>query len=607
VALILAGGLGWVVGDWQARRTEAEGRVAEALAEAEPRLREGDPHDPALISAARKAEAQLAGGLLRDGVRRQVEQLLADLKMLEALEEIRLARAEVKEGRYDNAGADRAFARAFREYGIDVAALDVHEAAAHIRPRAISLHLALALDTWAWARVRAASTTVPTGLPSQIDWMADRLAAGGNDWKRLLAVARAADPDPWRCALREALAGGGKGDVEKLVTSAPVPALPPATLALLGHLFDEKERGDAATAVAAALRDGQQRYPADFWINANLAAILVSQEPPQLDEAIGFLRAAVAVRPRAVGVRLNLGLALVRRGKVDEALAALREAVKLRPEDGYTRAALGFVYGAKGDWDGAIVANREALRLNPNLDAARISLANALQAKCDWEGMIVANREALRLNPNLDMSRVKLGVALRERGHGLWEKGDRAGAHAAYREAREHLEEALRREPDKDYTVHNMAFFLATCLDERLRDPGRAVELSKRYVERWPGNSGSWHMLGITLYRAGHPLDAIPALERAVHLKAVQRGAHFAWEYFHLALAYRQLGDLYRSTLYYAAGVRWVEQHAPANTEFRRMRAYTAAQLGITDAAQAGTRPQAETESKAQDSRPSNP
>jgi tetratricopeptide (TPR) repeat protein len=567
VALILAAGLGWVVRDWQARRAAAEGRVAEALEAAEPRLREGNPHDPALISDARRAEAQLAGGLLRDGVRRQVEQLLADLKMLETLEEVRLAQAVRREGRYDNAGADRAYARAFREYGIDVEALDVHEAAAHIRPRAISLHLATALDNWAWARVRAASTTVPTGMAS-LDWLGASLAAGWDDWKRLLAVARAADPDPWRCALREALAGGRKGDLEKLLASAPVSRLSPTTLALLGSLFQQARGGDATKAAAAVLRDGQQRYPADFWINENLARILCQLEPPQLDDAIGFYRAALAVRPRA-GVQLSLGVVLANRGKVDEALATLREAIKLRPDDGYTHGALGEVYFNK----------------------------------CDWDGMMVASREALRLNPNLDQARVQLGIALRERGHGLWEKGDRVGAHAAYREAREVLEEALRRQPDQPTTVHNLAFFLATCLDERLRDPGRAVELSRRNVERWPGSPGSWQVLGIALYRAGHALEAIPALERAAQLKT----ENFAFNYFYRALAYRQLGDLYRSTLYYAAGVRWVEQHAPANTEYRRMRAYTAAQLGITDAAQAGTRPQAETEPKTQGGRPSNP
>src|SRR5262249_25469783 len=91
VVLILAGSLGWSWRDLQARRSEAEGRVAEALAVAEPKLRDGNPHDPELVSAARKAEAQLASGVLREEVRHRVEQMQADLTMLERLEEIRLA------------------------------------------------------------------------------------------------------------------------------------------------------------------------------------------------------------------------------------------------------------------------------------------------------------------------------------------------------------------------------------------------------------------------------------------------------------------------------------------------------------------------------------
>src|SRR5207245_5397784 len=138
-----------------------------------PKLREGNPHDPELISAALKAEAQLTSGLLREEVRHRVEQLLADLTMLERLEEARLANAVVKDNHFDAAAADPAYAQAFRGYGIDVDALSVLEAAAQIRPRAIGLNLAAALDDWAYARK----------------------AAKGDDWKRLLAVAREVDPD----------------------------------------------------------------------------------------------------------------------------------------------------------------------------------------------------------------------------------------------------------------------------------------------------------------------------------------------------------------------------------------------------------------------------
>jgi cytochrome c-type biogenesis protein CcmH/NrfG len=314
--------------------------------------------------------------------------------------------------------------------------------------------------------------------------------------------------------------------------------------------------------------------------------------------------AAIAVAIVVVAALAALAsFAWYKNGQLEQAYAAMAQA---RAWDLIT---LGSELMSKGRWDEVFPALHEAIRLKPDLAEAHLALGIAYCfGKCDWDGTDVACREALRLNPNLIRAPILRAVALREKGHGLWEKGDRDRAHATYREAREVLEDAQRRVPDRPEVVHNLAFFLATCMDERLRDTGRAVELSKRKAARWPGDSGSWSMLGITLYRAGHALDAIPALERALYLKAVQQNHDFlAWEYFYLALAYRQLGDLYRSTLYYAAGVRWVEQHAPANTEFRRMRAYAAAQLGITDAAHAGTQPQAETESKTQDSRPSNP
>src|SRR5262249_40858011 len=135
------------------RRAEAEGGVVEALAVAEPKLREGNPHDPELISAMRKAEAQLASGVVRVRLQDQVKEMLADVAMLEKLEQILLDQAatDVKTGQYDTAGADAVYARAFREYGIDLEALAVQEAAAQIRLRAIAMHLAAALDTWALA------------------------------------------------------------------------------------------------------------------------------------------------------------------------------------------------------------------------------------------------------------------------------------------------------------------------------------------------------------------------------------------------------------------------------------------------------------------------
>src|SRR5262249_53982819 len=149
---LLTGGLGWVIGERAARRTEAENRITEALEVAVRKLPLGNPHDPELVTAARKAEAQLATGVVREEGRRQVGQGLADLAMWDKLEQIRLDQANVTENHFDIAGADVAYGLAFRSYGIDVDALPVEEAGDRIRERAIGMHLATALDNWASAR-----------------------------------------------------------------------------------------------------------------------------------------------------------------------------------------------------------------------------------------------------------------------------------------------------------------------------------------------------------------------------------------------------------------------------------------------------------------------
>src|SRR5262249_20424899 len=147
------------------------------------------------------------------------------------------------DGDLDLARSDPAYAAAFREYGIDVQALPTDRAAARVREQAIGVELAAALDDWAWVRQR-----LPRGK-----------AAG---WDRLLAVARAAGPGPWRNRLREALARKDRAALQELAKSADVAALPVPTLGLLGQALGQS--GDPAGAVAL-LRRAQLRHPGDFW------------------------------------------------------------------------------------------------------------------------------------------------------------------------------------------------------------------------------------------------------------------------------------------------------------------------------------------------------
>src|SRR5262249_20995040 len=122
----------------------------------------------------------------------------------------------------------------------------------------------------------------------------------------------------------------------------------------------------AAGQATALLRRGQQRFPGDFWVNHTLAALLLDQQPPGVDEAIRYFSIALALRA-SPGVHVTLGAALVRKGALDEALAAFGRAVALDDTYAGAHAGRGGVLMHQGRLDEAEAACRRALRLSPNL------------------------------------------------------------------------------------------------------------------------------------------------------------------------------------------------------------------------------------------------
>jgi hypothetical protein len=204
--------VGWVLGEQRARQRGADARMLEALQDAAPGLREGNPHDAALIVAVQAARAQLDTGAVGPRLRGRAEQLQRDWEMLALLETARLqAAAGRKETGFDYAGADNLYAEAFRSYGLDVTIPEPQQAAGRIQTSAIRTHLVAALDHWAFVR--------------------DELQRGSS--ASLRAVADLADDDPWRLQLR-ATSRKARAALEKLAEAKGVLSQPPVNLVLLG-------------------------------------------------------------------------------------------------------------------------------------------------------------------------------------------------------------------------------------------------------------------------------------------------------------------------------------------------------------------------------------
>src|SRR5262249_51218315 len=153
------------------------------------------------------------------------------------------------------------------------------------------------------------------------DWAATTSDGERRAW--LLAIARATDPDPagWRDQFRQPAAWESKATLtflagqarEQLVRGTDLGKSSPQLLGALGLRL--RARGGAPVPLLLA---AQARYPGDFWLNYELAYALQASRP---QEAVGFYRAALAVRPDAGTAYNNLGVALSDLGRHDDAVA----------------------------------------------------------------------------------------------------------------------------------------------------------------------------------------------------------------------------------------------------------------------------------------------
>ncbi len=280
------------------------------------------PDDPArwevTLAAIQRVEDALGGGTggdpetrrqsdaLRDEAQAGRDGAERDRRLLDRVTDIRSARWD-DDDPYGLA-TDAAYADAFRDAGIDLAALSPAEAGARIkaRPPATALALVAALDDWAAVR------RVNSG---------DRIGA-----IRLSDAARAADPDPWRGELRDALEQTGRAArltaLQAAARSARFDALGAVSLDLLGKAL--ASAGDLPEA-EAVLRAAQQRHPGDVWVNYDLAQVL--QRRSRRDEAIRFYTVARSIRPETA---YELALLLEKRGDFVEALAVFQDLARLR-------------------------------------------------------------------------------------------------------------------------------------------------------------------------------------------------------------------------------------------------------------------------------------
>ena len=267
------------------------------------------------LAAVEQAEGVAAAGEAGPATRQRLAELRAEFEaatavagkaaqLLADLDGARLQVSQMREGRWDWDAAAAAYAKAFQRYGIDVPALEPEAAARLLEqcPAALQTHFLLALDFWA---------------------ICDPARAG-----QLLQVAKQRNTDPWRRRLRSAVEGRDLAQLRKLADEARQAAVPAAGVELLARALIE---GKAVEEAVALLREAQQCYPGDFWINYGLGTLLVN-DLRQAEEAVGYFRAALAVCPQSAPAHSHLGVALADKKNLEGAIRHYRAALDIDPK-----------------------------------------------------------------------------------------------------------------------------------------------------------------------------------------------------------------------------------------------------------------------------------
>jgi serine/threonine protein kinase/tetratricopeptide (TPR) repeat protein len=496
--LLAVGGLGWVARDRLARQRETERGAAAALAQAEGFLAEGDKQidNPdrwqgtvGLAEAAvQRAEELLAAGeptaelawRVRQ-VRAAVDAARTDSRVLAELFHIALEKTAVKEGGFDRARAAPRYAEVLPKYSVDPAR--PAEAAARVRGSRLREALLAALEDW---------------------WRVTKDAAGK---QRLEAVLQAAEPAPgaFRTRWREA---ARRGDGAALARMAGEPGVQGLSAAAVVNLARDLQGVKEWAAAERLLRAWQERYRSDFWLNHTLGIVLLEQDPPQPEEAIPYLTAALALRSESPGVYLNLGVALHAKKDLEGAVREYRAALKIDPNYAQAHHNLGNILFDQKDLEGAVREYRAALKIDPNYAPAHHNLGRALYYKRDLEGAVREYRAALKIDPNYARAHHNLGVALED-------KKDPEGAVREYRAA-------LKIDPNYARAHHNLgrALFGKRDLAGAIREYRAALAIDPNYAR-------AHHNLGNVLYAQKDLEGAVREYRAALKIDPKNASAHF--------------------------------------------------------------------------------
>jgi len=227
----------------------------------------------------------------------------------------------------------------------------------------------------------------------------------------------------------------------------------------------------------------------------------------QLDAAVTNYRTALQITPGFTDASARLGFILLQQNKPAEAEVEFQKILKSDPADTKAHKYLGDALAAQGKLAEAEAEYMEVLRLNPGNPA----VSQALQPELDKVKTALALTNLLNTLKVQPTAEVHAQIAAIQTSQG------------GYADAVEHYVAALCLKPDAPDILNNLAWLLATCPDDRVRNGAEAVRQAERACALvQPPPVMLLGTLAAAYAEAGRFDDAVATAQRACKLAAQQ-------------------------------------------------------------------------------------
>jgi tetratricopeptide (TPR) repeat protein len=188
-----------------------------------------------------------------------------------------------------------------------------------------------------------------------------------------------------------------------------------------------------------------------------------------VEAALGDFNQAIRLKPSEAVYYNSRGNARILQVDLDQAIADYSQAIRLDPKFAAAYFNRGIAWNAAGQHDKAIQNMNQAIELAPKNSFFYYGRGMAWKARPDLDQAIRDFTQAIRFNPHHADALMERAMAWQNQGQYARAIGD--------------FQEVIRLNPDSTQALNNLAWLLATCPDDSVRDGQRSVEYATKACE----------------------------------------------------------------------------------------------------------------------------